>query len=114
RISPPSTAWPPKRFTPSRWAFESRPLRELPTPFLCAIIPLRKSEARIQNSEWRVSASALPLFRFRTADFRLLTPDFLIFRFALRADGFNAHGGEVLAVAVRLLVLLAALLLKDD
>src|SRR5205085_3998308 len=60
------------------------------------------------------SASALPLFRFRTADFRLLTPDFLIFRFALRADGFNAHGGEVLAVAVRLLVLLAALLLKDD
>src|SRR6266568_1509290 len=37
RISPALTAWPPKRFTPSRWAFESRPLRELDAPFLCAM-----------------------------------------------------------------------------
>ena len=27
-ISPALTSWPPKRFTPSRWALESRPLRE--------------------------------------------------------------------------------------
>src|SRR6266481_721904 len=34
---PAVTNCPPKRLTPSRWEFESRPLRELPTPFLCAI-----------------------------------------------------------------------------
>src|SRR6185312_15807938 len=37
RISPAWTDWPPKRLTPSRCAFESRPLRELDAPFLCAI-----------------------------------------------------------------------------
>src|SRR5215207_5869341 len=37
RISPALTSWPPYRFTPSRWAAESRPLRELDAPFLCAI-----------------------------------------------------------------------------
>jgi len=30
--------WPPKSFTPNRLLSESRPLRELPAPFLCAII----------------------------------------------------------------------------
>src|SRR6266853_534557 len=34
---PAVTNCPPKRLTPSRWALESRPLRELPTPFLCAM-----------------------------------------------------------------------------
>src|ERR1700730_1069959 len=34
---PAVTNWPPKRFTPSIWGLESRPLRELPTPFLCAM-----------------------------------------------------------------------------
>src|SRR5262249_33824910 len=34
---PPGTNWPPKTFTPSRCAFESRPFLELPNPFLCAI-----------------------------------------------------------------------------
>src|SRR6266850_7625223 len=37
RIDPPLTSWPPKRFTPSRCEWLSRPFRELPTPFLCAI-----------------------------------------------------------------------------
>src|SRR4051794_40866214 len=37
-ISPALTSWPPKRFTPSRWAFESRPLREELAPFLCAMV----------------------------------------------------------------------------
>src|SRR3712207_9319690 len=36
-ISPALTTWPPKRFTPRRWAFESRPLREDEAPFLCAM-----------------------------------------------------------------------------
>src|SRR4051794_10803343 len=36
-IEPPLTSCPPKTFTPSRCAFESRPFLELPRPFLCAI-----------------------------------------------------------------------------
>jgi hypothetical protein len=36
-IDPPVMSWPPKAFTPSRCAFESRPFVELPPPFLCAI-----------------------------------------------------------------------------
>src|SRR3978361_1592733 len=40
RISPALTNWPPKRLTPSRWACESRPLRELDAPFLCAMVLL--------------------------------------------------------------------------
>src|SRR5215468_89971 len=38
---PPGTSWPPKTFTPSRCALESRPFLELPKPFLCAILHLR-------------------------------------------------------------------------
>jgi hypothetical protein len=34
KIDPPVTSWPAKRFTPRRWELLSRPLRELPTPFL--------------------------------------------------------------------------------
>src|SRR5699024_4265634 len=37
RISPAPTTWPPKRFTPRRWALESRPFLEELTPFLDAI-----------------------------------------------------------------------------
>src|SRR3954447_16591526 len=36
-ISPAFTTWPPKRFTPRRCAFESRPLRDDEAPFLCAM-----------------------------------------------------------------------------
>src|ERR671932_831171 len=36
-ISPALTTWPPKRFTPRRCAFESRPFREDEAPFLCAM-----------------------------------------------------------------------------
>src|ERR1022692_1282787 len=39
-ISPALTSWPPKRFTPSRWALESRPFRLEEAPFLCAISDL--------------------------------------------------------------------------
>src|SRR4051794_39428412 len=44
-ISPPVTAWPAKTFTPRNWGFESRPLREDPRPFLCAISDLRDLDA---------------------------------------------------------------------
>src|ERR1700737_3589932 len=37
-ILPPRPRSPPKRLTPSRWELESRPLRELPPPFLCATV----------------------------------------------------------------------------
>src|SRR5579862_9800421 len=36
-MDPPGTNCPPKAFTPSRCAFESRPFLELPKPFLCAM-----------------------------------------------------------------------------
>src|SRR5204862_2207398 len=36
-ISPPVTPWPANTLTPRRLAFESRPLRDDPRPFLCAI-----------------------------------------------------------------------------
>src|SRR6476659_7048217 len=36
-ISPAPTTWPPYRFTPRRWEFESRPLRVDDAPFLCAM-----------------------------------------------------------------------------
>src|ERR1700712_5080359 len=39
-ISPAWTTWPPNRLTPRRWALESRPLRELEAPFLCAMCSL--------------------------------------------------------------------------
>src|ERR1700741_2523583 len=39
-ISPALTISPPNRLTPSRWAAESRPLRELEAPFLCAMCRL--------------------------------------------------------------------------
>src|ERR1700756_3656129 len=34
---PPGTTCPPNALKPSRWELESRPFRELPNPFLCAI-----------------------------------------------------------------------------
>src|SRR6185503_757051 len=36
-IEPAVTSWPANTFTPSRFAFESRPFFEEPRPFLCAI-----------------------------------------------------------------------------
>ena len=38
-IIPAFTSWPANIFTPSIFGLESRPLREEPRPFLCAIIP---------------------------------------------------------------------------
>src|SRR6202051_2262036 len=51
-ISPALTTWPPNRLTPSRCAFESRPLRLDDAPFLCAISSLRLLDPG--NSDLRV------------------------------------------------------------
>src|SRR5207244_1394653 len=40
-IDPARTCWPANTFTPSIFGFESRPLRDEPRPFLCAIRFLR-------------------------------------------------------------------------
>src|ERR1700755_333886 len=49
RMFPPSTRSPPNFFRPSRCAFESRPFRDEPTPFLCAIVLTPKGS---QESEF--------------------------------------------------------------
>src|SRR3546814_5092178 len=36
---PPTTPWPPNFFTPRRRPAESRPLRDEPPAFLCAMVP---------------------------------------------------------------------------
>src|ERR1700683_3023485 len=50
-IDPPGTNSPPKRFTPSRCALESRPFLELPNPFLCAILHLNQNVADLHRGE---------------------------------------------------------------
>jgi len=46
-IVPPGTSCPPKALNPSRCAFESRPFREVPCPFLCAINPFPSGQLPI-------------------------------------------------------------------
>src|SRR5882757_1556885 len=60
-ISPALTTWPPNRLTPSRWALESRPLRELEAPFLCAIgsLPLLLDSGDLDDRQWLTVALAL-------------------------------------------------------
>src|SRR3954453_8261757 len=51
-ISPALTSWPPKRFTPSRWEFESRPFLVDAAPFLCAMGSV------LRGSSWRRPAGS--------------------------------------------------------
>src|ERR1700679_3158442 len=57
-IVPPGTSCPPKALKPNRWAFESRPFRDVPCPFLCAMVVPDSFEL-----------SALSYFFFFGADF---------------------------------------------
>src|SRR5581483_6035847 len=59
RISPALTFSPPNRFTPRRCAFESRPLRELEAPFLCAMVRLPRDSGDLDAGQ-RLAVS-LPL-----------------------------------------------------
>src|SRR5208337_2916629 len=47
-IVPPGTICPPKALNPSRCAFESRPFREVPCPFLCAMNKLSQLSVDFQ------------------------------------------------------------------
>src|SRR5437660_11660960 len=67
RIFPPSTRSPPNFFRPNRCEFESRPLRDDPTPFLCAISHFRSSipdlllTPRFQSSIGNWQPAILPI-----------------------------------------------------
>src|SRR3954469_4415064 len=91
-MPPPRIAWPPKTFTPSRWAFESRPFLEEPRPFLCAI------------SNCLVCRPAQAASRLKSALECLAVDEYLV----------DADLDVVLAVALHLLVLLLALEFEDQ
>src|SRR6476469_1203291 len=59
-ISPALTTWPPKRFTPRRWALESRPLRDDEAPFLCAMSASALRDVADHNAGQRLTVP-LPL-----------------------------------------------------
>src|SRR4029079_8140766 len=50
RMLPRRTCSPPNFLSPSRWAAESRPFRDEPTPFLCAI-SLVSDESLVTSDE---------------------------------------------------------------
>src|SRR6478672_10988183 len=50
-ISPALTSWPPYRFTPRRWEFESRPFLVEAAPFLCAMSSVLHGRSRRAGSE---------------------------------------------------------------
>src|ERR1700759_4733836 len=62
-ISPALTTWPPNRFTPRRWALESRPLRVDDAPFLCAMTrpPLLRDGSDLDLGQHRPVALADPV-----------------------------------------------------
>src|SRR6478752_6153736 len=61
---PPTTSWPPNFFTPRRRPAESRPLREEPPAFLCAI-----SSYSVLGliTSWRPAFSPVPSSRLRAS-----------------------------------------------
>src|ERR1700726_2787478 len=63
---PPGTICPPNALNPNRCAFESRPFREVPCPFLCAIrISFRWPVASYQQNHVETGDSpVLPYFFF--------------------------------------------------
>src|SRR4051794_29522765 len=56
---PAEIAWPPNIFTPSLWPGESRPLREEPPAFLCAMILVlaRRDAGDLHHGEVRTRAA---------------------------------------------------------
>src|SRR5215468_3968710 len=114
RMLPAGTTWPPKRFTPRRWPGESRPLRELPPAFLCAIALLLLGLRGLRLGRLR-----LRLRRAFGGSGRLLGRGFrlgglLRGLLAVGQDLGDAQDGQVLAVAVLAAVVVPALLLEDQ
>src|SRR5438874_2354649 len=91
---PGMTISPPNFLTPSRRPALSRPLRDEPPAFLCAILNLLRSRRRLRRSPApRSPASG---------------------RCTLGVDLVDPQQGLVLAVAVFAAVILPALFLEDD
>src|SRR5205085_5878198 len=90
RMFPPSTRSPPNFFKPKRCECESRPFRDEPTPFLCAIALTPNDECGMMNDE------------LSTICHSSLT------------NRVNLHRRIALPVALFALVLFAPLLFEDD
>src|SRR5882724_766367 len=94
-MEPPVTTWPPNAFTPKRCAFESRPLLELPPPFLCAI--------------------ALPHHRGRSQRLALSKSKLLSLEaLTVHQNLVDLYLNEVLPMPLKLLVLLLAFEVEDQ
>src|SRR5580692_3145658 len=74
-IVPPGTICPPNALNPSRCAFESRPFREVPCPFLCAMIQL--SILKVAPASRRLSRGHLALAAYFFLDAVFLAALFL-------------------------------------
>src|SRR5262245_65015302 len=97
-MEPAFTRWPPKTLTPRRWPLLSRPLRELPCPFLCAI-------SRLTSVCW---AEESPLgFASLRAPSALAGPDELLGACLPGLDAVDPDLGVGLPVAVLAPVALA-------
>src|SRR5207302_5405169 len=94
---PGMTIWPPNFLTPSRRPALSRPLRDEPPAFLCAILSLRRLALRGRLRRRPPAAAA----RRRT-------------RRAGGVDLGDPQHAFFLAVAVLAAVIVAALLFEDD
>src|ERR1700694_5943987 len=103
---PPRTSSPPKRLTPSRCEFESRPLRELPPPFLCAMPYSFASSAGFAFSPSPALSSALAAFALGALASALAVPVFTPGLFAPASTvAVLVLGASTLALAVLLSVL---------
>ena len=130
---PARTLWPPDFFTPSRRPAESRPLRDEPPAFLCAMIRFLTSSASARAScqSWRLGfargwlpAPAWPWPSWRQAWslrlglllglFRLRLGGQLRRLLAVGQDLGDAERGELLAMALLATIIRAPLLLEDD
>src|SRR4051812_7435915 len=138
---PPGTTCPPNALKPSRWAFESRPFREVPCPFLCAIeFSVAPASHRLSRGQVALAISLFLLCSFLGSLLRsgfllclrlrvvLLCRSFcylLRLRFFLRqvrslealsaeSDLRNADGRKCLPVSAKLLVLLFAFVVENQ
>src|SRR5437660_8887921 len=140
---PPGTSCPPNALNPSRCEFESRPFREVPCPFLCAISVLSSQlsvpSQNLETDVWMklfllggflrslLGGGVLLGFRLRRGlvIFRLSRFHLLRLRFLLRqirslealpakSDLGDAHRRKRLPVSAQLLVLLFALEVENE
>src|SRR5947209_7628168 len=142
-IVPPGTICPPNALNPSRCAFESRPFRDVPCPFLCAIDQLsilkylEKSRPRslflllwcrllprsfLRRSLFLGMSLGSLNFDFVLVLFRrgLLHLRLLLFQLRglkalpVKSNLRDAHSAEGLPVPAQLLILLFALVMKNQ